>query len=128
MNVRITPKVNAEGFERVLKRTPERLDQATADTSDAFIEDVQDHWSAVSPSSAGEPPAKVSGTLDLSLKKEKEAGTGGLRVAYRIVMADHGAFLEKGTDRMSARPFLQPAIIRQRRAVKDKFKMVIKSE
>jgi HK97 gp10 family phage protein len=124
MFVRVTPKVDASGFERIVKRTPELLDKATADTTQDVIDDIRDHWSGLSPSSPGEPPATVTGELDSSLEKHKDGG--GLRVVYRITMTDYGMYLEKGTSRMSARPFVAPAIERGKRTIKDKFKVVLR--
>lgn len=61
------------------------------------------------PSSPGEPPRKRTGTLQKSIAHEIERRPG--EVLARIgTKVGYGKFLEFGTRRMAARPYLRPAL------------------
>lgn len=75
-------------------------------TGDAIETHVQQHWSASSPSSPGNPPAVVTGELKNSIRVVRMSARH-----YRVVvLAEHGLYLEFGTSRMAPRPFLTPAV------------------
>jgi hypothetical protein len=58
-------------------------------------------------SAAGEPPARRSGALEKSIRASfPDALTGQITISAR-----YARFLEEGTGRMAARPFIQPAIV-----------------
>jgi HK97 gp10 family phage protein len=61
------------------------------------------------PSAPGEPPRKRTGTLQKSIAHEVERQPGAVlaRVGTKV---DYGRFLEFGTRRMKARPYLRPAL------------------
>ena len=60
------------------------------------------------PSAPGEPPRKQTGGLLASIRHEVDPTS--LEI---LVIADHPAafYLEYGTQRMAARPFLRPAVV-----------------
>ena len=76
-------------------------------------------WSAVveqlvtseSPSRPGQPPARESGELLLSIRIEMDDNRLGARVGSNL---DYASYLELGTRRMAERPFLLPALERAR--------------
>lgn len=68
-----------------------------------------------SPSPPGEPPAVVTGNLRNSILAK--AGSDGSREWWVRVGAEYGVYLEFGTAKMAARPFMRPAAERVRQAV-----------
>src|SRR5688572_23153044 len=108
MHIRVEASLDTRGFDNVLRKGPARLDAATERVAKDLLDDVREHWSGVYPpaSSPGETPAIRSGALHKS-GRVRRAGGGGFARAYRVVFEiGYGKFLEKGTGRMSPRPFL----------------------
>jgi HK97 gp10 family phage protein len=67
-------------------------------------------------SAPGEPPASDTGRLANSIRTEYDA----TRLVGRVVVdAVHGPFLEYGTQTLAPRPFLRPALARQRGAIQN---------
>jgi HK97 gp10 family phage protein len=124
--------------EEQLYRTTYRLEKMVQDTSAGFvrkmgeylIQDIKEHWSPQSPSDAGDPPAKDTKNLDSSLMMETSgrdqlgrfANSDNAKYAFVRVDTSRGSnpngrgnyaqALETGTQYMSARPFLEPALDR----------------
>ena len=65
------------------------------------------------PSPPGEPPYRVTGTLTRSITHEVDKDTA--RVGTNL---KYGKFLETGTSKMAARPYLRPAVNKNKRAIK----------
>jgi phage gpG-like protein len=96
-----------------LRRFPNDLEdvvqRAVVQTTNEVEAYAKDHMSPVSPSTPGEPPAVVTGTLKRSLTHEyiKDSrgfcGVVGTNVEY-------ASGLEFGTFRIAARPFMRPAL------------------
>ena len=60
-------------------------------------------------SAPGEPPRKRTGTLQKSIAHEVERESNAI-VARVGTKVDYGRYLEFGTRKMAARPYLQPAL------------------
>jgi len=89
-------------LERVF---PSRADNFARRLAERTAGIMHGSWSPHSPSSPGNPPAKVSGTLDESIEVV-HVGQGEWSV---MVGAPYSGFLEDGTSRMEPRPFVAPA-------------------
>lgn len=121
--IRVRTTVSTKGFDKLLQEVPVRVEAATKAVAQEIIDDVRQHWSAVSPSSPGSPPAVVSGKLDNSGRARFVKG--GLLAEYRAVFeAGHAKFLEHGTRNMAERPFLKPALVRARRRLRKHYAVV----
>ena len=71
------------------------------------------------PSQPGEPPRLQSGNLRLSIKWER------WKNGYIIgptVAAPYGKYLERGTRKMAARPFMRPALLNMKSRFIQKFR------
>jgi HK97 gp10 family phage protein len=66
------------------------------------------------PSAPGAPPNADTHDLDQSIHVAPIVETPGVIQSGVIADSDHAYFLERGTSRMAARPFLEPATERQR--------------
>ena len=87
------------------------------ETACLFLEgQIKKDISGPSPSAPGEPPGVVSGTLRRSItyeiekRQESVIGKVGSNEEYAL-------FLEVGTSKMAARPFLRPALAKNRRQI-----------
>lgn len=99
------------------KKVDRGLNMTTREIADAVVKDIRESWSDESPSAYGEAPAKVTGTLDRSVKRQKTGRTGrgtytshDQAVAYVVeVKAPYAGILEDG---YLFRPFFEPALLR----------------
>lgn len=78
---------------------------------------IMDHWSPISPSHGGSPPAVVTGDLEMSLEVSgeqlRDAG-GRFSKKYKVSLTAwerYSGFLEEGTSKMEKRPFMLPAVV-----------------
>ena len=88
-------------------KAPGLADNAVVVLLDEMIQDIDAHWSGYYPpaSSPGEPPAIRTGDLKNSAEKKRfNKTTWGVRY-----LTKYANYLEFGTYRMRARPFVRPA-------------------
>ena len=76
-------------------------------------------------SAAGEPPASDTGYLANNILVNIDADGFGASVESR---ADYSSFLEFGTSKMAARPFMQPALEENRAKIKRLQNQMIKAK
>jgi hypothetical protein len=96
-------RLNIRRLSRIADRAPERIDRLAEAVAVGINSDIVMSF-GTSPSSPGEPPGVDTGTLRASMHVEREA-----HAAYRV--ADgvlYGIYLEMGTEKMAARPFVVP--------------------
>jgi len=115
-------RVDTKQLDRLEKATPKRIEAANKDFAGAIIRDIRANWSATSPSNYGSPPAKVTGTLDESLKASPSNRDPKGRFAkegmwYKIEadpVSPYGAHYASVLEDPDAlnRPFLAPALKR----------------
>ena len=82
---------------------------------------AKEHMSPESPSAPGEPPAVVTGTLRASITHRLEEEDGDT-VGYVGTNVEYAPYLEFGTSRMAARPFMFPALETNRTNIVDAIK------
>lgn len=122
------------------------------DVAEFHINDVDSSWSASVPSSPGRPPAVRSGNLRSSPYIEYRTGgaqfipmfagpSGGRPEDFPVAIVHwntrkgvfspankrgYAGYLESGTSRMSARPFVKPSIRRTKRAMLARAREILK--
>ncbi len=69
------------------------------------------YYHGLDPSHAGESPKKITGFLQRSIA---HAMSGDKKQAFVGTNLDYGKFLELGTSKMQARPFLRSTLLRER--------------
>lgn len=74
------------------------------------------HYKNENPSQPGEYPHKMLGDLQRSITYEMEEDKLSAKVGTNI---DYGAWLEFGTSKMAARPYLRPTLIQEQDAIKN---------
>jgi HK97 gp10 family phage protein len=72
-------------------------------------------------SAPGQAPANWTGKLLNSIKVQKTKGT-----AFVYITAKYAEFLEFGTSKMRARPFIIPAFIKTKKYIQDRLKRIAK--
>jgi HK97 gp10 family phage protein len=70
-------------------------------------------------SAPGQSPANWTGELLKSIKVQKMKG-----IAFVYITAKYAQFLEFGTSKMRARPFIIPAFIKTKRYIQDRLKRI----
>lgn len=116
---------NTSVLQRLIKGLPNDTETMLVDKAEGIVEYVQAHWSNNSPSAPGKPPAVVTGELDASIAIDKQSQGRKIRVAI-VIRAEHGFFLEFGTKKMAARPFVRPAMKRAERDFRSWWKGLFK--
>ncbi len=77
-------------------------------------------------SASGEPPATDTGYLVNNIVITMDSADRGLSVNVES-RAEYSSFLEFGTSKMSARPFMQPALEQNKQRIKNIAKRMIKA-
>lgn len=117
-----TVRLDMRKLLEIEQRAPGRIDEAVGRVAFTCQAEVVDHFNTQSPAPPGEPPGVDTGTLRASVGP-------AARVKPRLwrlgVGAEYGLYLEYGTIRMAARPFMLPAVERTVRQVPDIMKGVI---
>lgn len=123
----ITVKIERKSslLEKLRKQVPENAKAITKDAAEDTARYIQEHWSPSSPSSPGEPPAVVTGMLDASVEVAS-VGSGNKPTFELKVQAYYASFLEFGSKKMAARPYMRPAMQWMGKQYKSKFKNVFK--
>jgi HK97 gp10 family phage protein len=98
------------GTERVRDEAV-RLILETDKTGRTYVRRGVEHQA----SAPGEPPASDRGQLVNSIRTEHDSV---LLVGRVVVDAEHGKYLEYGTQTMEPRPFMRPALVNTRAAVR----------
>lgn len=112
--VNFTIHVDLSGLETGQDNLDKIKNQVLEKMATETRDDIKDNWSPSSPSSPGQPPAVVTGDLDKSMTARAD-GADWI-VKYGMI---YGTFLEFGTPRMAARPFMRPAAERASRRIPD---------
>jgi len=87
--------------------------------------DIKTHFTPNGPSAPGEPPAVDTGRLRASITHRVE--TEGEEIAgYVGTNVEYATDLEFGTSKMAERPFMIPAVERNKEWIKEKLKQVVK--
>lgn len=90
-------------LQQLIREVPERADQLLRGVATEMVGDIVQSF-GTSPAPAGDPPGVVSGDLRASIRF---APDGRLRYLVHDGV-EYGAYLELGTERMAARPFINP--------------------
>lgn len=112
-------RVNTRMLDRLARQTPERLDQVAAAAAEGVLSDIVRSFGSGpdgrdyrrggvthTASQPGYPPNVDTGALRASMQVQR-IGQAHYRVADGV---EYGIYLELGTLRMAARPFVVPVI------------------
>lgn len=109
------------------------VDKTMEEATDSIINRIRYNWSSSSPSTPGEPPAVVTGTLDESVTKDNTgrnargqfASGADITAWYIRVEAPYANALEYGdsSKNLEPRPFIAPAILAEQDEIGDKFEI-----
>ena len=128
-------ELNADIAEQVaalqakFRARAEKLDSDTKKAVNACAlkveRDIKASMTPNGPSAPGEAPAVDTGRLRASIAHRVEMESGEA-VAFVGTNVEYAPYLEFGTTRMQPRPFMVPAIERNREWIKNKLAVVVK--
>lgn len=117
-------------LDQLERELPRRVEASVKEAAEALKADIRSSWSSTSPSRPGNPPAMDTGNLDSAIfvdtagrdasgrfASDADAVRAFVRIDTTQGSSYHGrgayeGYLEDGTPRMAARPFVQPAVER----------------
>lgn len=116
-----------------LSRLTPMVDKTMEQVTDSIINRIKYNWSSSSPSTPGEPPAVVTGTLDESVTKDNTgrnakgqfASGSDITAWYIRVEAEYANALEYGdlSKNLEPRPFVAPALLAEQDDIGEKFEI-----
>ena len=106
--------IDTSGMERILREEPGRVEDWLAGFAEDVLTDIVLSF-GTSPSAPGQPPGVDTGTLRASMHRER---TGEMEQTISDGV-DTGTYLEDGTERIAARPFMRPAFDRAQQRVEN---------
>lgn len=116
----MTAKSHSDRLKRMAQRTPRQVAAKLYEAGQLIELDAERSITAGSvsginhvPSAPGQPPNADTRKLDSNI----ETSVGGPGLVIVESKAEYSAALEYGTSRMEARPFMRPAVERNRRKV-----------
>lgn len=116
----MTAKKHSDRLKRMAKRTPQEITKALYAVGQRIELDAEKSITDGSisgamhvPSRPGEPPNADTRFLDSNIETE----IGGVGLVTVTSKAPYSAALEYGTGKMAARPFMRPALERQREKI-----------
>lgn len=119
----MTAKKHSDRLKRMAQRTPRQVAQALYSAGQLIELDAERSITAGSvsgaghvPSLPGQPPNNDTGGLVRSIETRLN-GTDLVTVTAGGPSAPYAVHLEYGTSRMAARPFMRPAVERNRKKV-----------
>lgn len=134
-SIKVRMKVDTAKLDAMYAKSPELADACTKDAADWVYNYIQDHWSASSPSSPYNPPARITGDLSSRLYTQRRSGgrfaLRGGDITEWAVGADieYAAALEFGKtnapNTIIRRPFMRPAVEALRRKFAPMFAAII---
>ena len=142
---RHSPKNLKRNVDSTEKAIDTKIDKIIVETAEELIAIVRESWSSVAPSKPGDSPAVRTGNLDETVEKSRGYGRDALgrfatkanRKSIRLTFDTrkgggdrvrrgkgnrlYSGYLEEGTEKMAARPFLDPAVSK----IKEKFPGIV---
>lgn len=128
-SVSVEIKGNTSFLDRILQRVGVNAPRVTMDIAQDIRDDIRSNWSGNFPpaSRPGEPPAKRSGTLDLSVVAIAEENLRNGKIVTLVQAgAPYASHLEYDTYKMAARPFMRPAIKRAQKTFAGRWKALFR--
>lgn len=106
----VTMTIDDRKLRQIIQTLPDRASQALAMITEELTGDIVVSF-GTSPSAPGQPPGVDTGALRASMRWEPE----GKLTTVIMDGVEYGIYLEGGTERMAARPFMLPAFENYRR-------------
>lgn len=114
-------EVDTEKLNYLARHLPERLAAFMDQEAEAVVNDIKLSF-GTSPSSPGDPPGVDTGTLRAAQTWGSDNQGDTLRRVIYARNVDYDIHLEFGTVKMAARPYMGPAIERERRVLPGRLK------
>jgi HK97 gp10 family phage protein len=127
VSAKIQIKVNSAELKKIINQAENLVSESSVYMAEEMKKSItsgaksgmryENHTS----SAPGQAPANWTGQLLKSIKVQKMKG-----ISFVYITAKYAQFLEFGTSKMRARPFIIPAFIKTKKYIQDKLKRIAK--
>jgi HK97 gp10 family phage protein len=132
VHISVKSTLRMDPWKRKVEGLPANIQEALQETGDEIVDDIRANWSGQYPpaSAPGQAPAKRSGDLDASIDAQplSSASSGTVfqvTISVKSPGSTYAGYLEYGTGKMAARPFIRPAVARARGTLRAKLKVAL---
>lgn len=101
-----TVRKDTRKLQQLIRETPDKADQLVRGAAQEIVNDIVLAFSDQSPSPPGQPPGVDTGELRASMGWTAD---GRLRAVVHDGV-EYGVYLELGSEKMPARPFVAPVV------------------
>lgn len=108
----MTVTLDTSVMDRIIRETPGKVDEFLDQEAESVVNDIKLSY-GTSPSAPGDPPGVDTGALRASIDWEQQ-GKNTRRIHDGV---EYGEWMEHGTEHIAPRPWLGPAMERERRAI-----------
>jgi HK97 gp10 family phage protein len=127
VSAKIQIKVNSAELKKIINQAENLVSESSVYMAEEMKKSITSgaksgrRYSSHTSSAPGQAPANWTGQLLKSIKVQKMKG-----ISFVYITAKYAQFLEFGTSKMRARPFIIPAFIKTKKYIQDKLKRIAK--
>jgi HK97 gp10 family phage protein len=127
VSAKIQIKVNSAELKKIINQAENLVSESSVYMAEEMKKSITSgaksgrRYGSHTSSAPGQSPANWTGQLLKSIKVQKMKG-----ISFVYITAKYAQFLEFGTSKMRARPFIIPAFIKTKKYIQDKLKRIAK--
>jgi|APGre2960657404_1045060.scaffolds.fasta_scaffold100092_2 HK97 gp10 family phage protein len=127
VSAKIQIKVNSAELKKIINQAENLVSESSVYMAEEMKKSITSgaksgrRYGSHTSSAPGQAPANWTGQLLKSIKVQKMKG-----ISFVYITAKYAQFLEFGTSKMRARPFIIPAFIKTKKYIQDKLKRIAK--
>ena len=127
VSAKIQIKVNSAELKKIINQAENLVSESSVYMAEEMKKSITSgaksgrRYGSHTSSAPGQAPANWTGELLRSIKVQKMKG-----ISFVYITAKYAQFLEFGTSKMRARPFIIPAFIKTKKYIQDKLKRIAK--
>ena len=127
VSAKIQIKVNSAELKKIINQAENLVSESSVYMAEEMKKSITSgaksgrRYGSHTSSAPGQAPANWTGQLLKSIKVQKMKG-----ISFVYITAKYAEFLEFGTSKMRARPFIIPAFIKTKKYIQDKLKRIAK--
>ena len=127
VSAKIQIKVNSAELKKIINQAENLVSESSVYMAEEMKKSITSgaksgrRYGSHTSSAPGQAPANWTGQLLKNIKVQKMKG-----ISFVYITAKYAQFLEFGTSKMRARPFIIPAFIKTKKYIQDKLKRIAK--